>query len=100
MFIHEGNEKPKQQDSGSTLIGQFFCPKNGVHLILHSNVTAHPTAAWTVSPLRCECVLACIPPAEEPNKFLAVVKLLGSSALMVAVGAVVYWVGKSRKKNA
>ncbi len=33
-------------------------------------------------------VLACIPPAEEPNKFLAVVKLLGSSALMVAVGAV------------
>ncbi len=45
-------------------------------------------------------VLACIPPAEEPNKFLAVVKLLGSSALMVAVGAVVYWVGKSRKKNA
>ncbi|PYR87266.1 MAG: hypothetical protein DMG19_11150, partial [Acidobacteria bacterium] len=26
-------------------------------------------------------VLACIPPAEEPNKFLAVVKLLGSSAL-------------------
>ena len=45
-------------------------------------------------------VLACIPPAEEPNKFLAVVKLLGSSALMVAVGAVIYWVGKSRKKNA
>ena len=45
-------------------------------------------------------VLACIPPAEEPNKFLAVVKLLGSSALMVAVGAVIYWVGKSKKKNA
>ena len=45
-------------------------------------------------------VLACIPPADEPNKFLAVVKLLGSSALMVAVGAVIYWVGKSKKKNA
>ena len=45
-------------------------------------------------------VLACIPPAEEPKKFLAVVKLLGSSALMVAVGAVIYWVGKSKKKNA
>jgi len=45
-------------------------------------------------------VLACIPPAEEPNKFLAVVKLLGSSALMVAVGAVIYWVGKSNKRNA
>ncbi|OLC27638.1 MAG: hypothetical protein AUH28_20655 [Acidobacteria bacterium 13_1_40CM_56_16] len=68
--------------------------------VLHSNVTAHPTAAWTVSPLRCECVLACIPPAEEPNKFFAVVKLLCSSALMVAVGAVIYWVGKSNKRNA
>jgi len=45
-------------------------------------------------------VLACIPPADEPNKFLAVVKLLGSSALMVAVGAVIYWVGKSNKRNA
>ena len=45
-------------------------------------------------------VLACIPPAEEPNKFLAVVKLLGSSALMVAVGAVIYWVGKSRNRSA
>ena len=45
-------------------------------------------------------VLACIPPAEEPNKFLAVVKLLGSSALMVGIGAVIYWVGKSKKKNA
>ena len=42
-------------------------------------------------------VLACIPPAEEPNKFLAVVKLIGSSALMVGIGAVIYWIGKSRK---
>ena len=45
-------------------------------------------------------VLACIPPAEEPNKFFAVVKLLGSNALMVAVGAVIYWVGKSRNRSA
>ena len=44
-------------------------------------------------------VLACIPPAEEPNKFFAVVKLLGSSALMVAVGAVIYWLGKSRNRS-
>ena len=39
-------------------------------------------------------VLACIPPAEEPNKFLAVVKLLGSSGLMVGIGALIYWVGR------
>ena len=42
-------------------------------------------------------ILACIPPAEEPHKLLAVVKLLGSSFLMVGVGAVIYWIGKSRK---
>jgi amino acid transporter len=42
-------------------------------------------------------ILACIPPAEEPHKFLAVVKLLGSSLLMVGVGAVIYWLGKSKK---
>ena len=41
-------------------------------------------------------ILACIPPAEEPHKFLAVVKLLGSSFLMVAVGAVIYRLGKSK----
>jgi amino acid transporter len=42
-------------------------------------------------------VLACIPPAEEQHKVLAVVKLLGSSFLMVGIGAVVYWIGKSKK---
>lgn len=41
-------------------------------------------------------VLACIPPAEEPYKLFAVVKLLGSSLLMVAVGAIIYWIGKSK----
>jgi hypothetical protein len=41
-------------------------------------------------------VLACIPPDDEPNKVFAVVKLLGSSACLVAIGAVIYWVGKRR----
>src|SRR5436853_4964087 len=40
-------------------------------------------------------VLACIPPAEEPHKFLAVVKLRGSSLVMVGLGAIIYWIGKS-----
>ena len=39
-------------------------------------------------------VLACIPPDEDPNKLLAVVKLIGSSALMVGIGAVIYWAGR------
>lgn len=27
-------KQSKQNNSGSTLFGQFFCPKNGVHLII------------------------------------------------------------------
>src|SRR5205814_9949847 len=42
-------------------------------------------------------VLACIPPAEEPNKVLAVIKLNDSSARMVGIGALIYWNGKTRK---
>ena len=42
-------------------------------------------------------VLACIPPADEPQKLLAVTKIIGSSALMVGAGAVVYWIGRSRR---
>jgi glutamate:GABA antiporter len=41
-------------------------------------------------------ILACIPPGDEPNKVLAVVKLLGSSACLVGVGAVIYWLGRRR----
>ena len=41
-------------------------------------------------------VLACIPPDEEPNKMLAVVKVVGSSAVLVAIGAVVYLLGRRR----
>lgn len=39
-------------------------------------------------------VLACIPPADEPNKLLAIIKLLGSSACLVGFGALIYWFGK------
>ena len=38
-------------------------------------------------------VLACVPPDDEPNKTLAVVKVVGSSAMLVGVGAVVYLLG-------
>ena len=41
-------------------------------------------------------VLACIPADEEPNKPLAVVKVVGSSMALVAIGALVYWVGRRR----
>jgi amino acid transporter len=41
-------------------------------------------------------VLACVPPDEEPNKLLAVVKVVGSSCALVGIGAVVYWTGRKR----
>jgi amino acid transporter len=45
-------------------------------------------------------VLACIPPDEEPNKMLAVVKVVGASAALVLVGAVVYMLGRKRARAA
>jgi amino acid transporter len=42
-------------------------------------------------------VLACIPPADEPNKLLAVGKIIGSSAMMIMIGAAVYWIGRARR---
>jgi hypothetical protein len=44
-------------------------------------------------------ILACIPPADEPDKLFAVVKILGSSALMVAIGVVIYLIGKARARR-
>lgn len=41
-------------------------------------------------------VLACVPPDEEPDKIFAVVKIIGSSAALVAIGALVYAVGRRR----
>jgi len=44
-------------------------------------------------------ILACIPPDDEPYKVLAVIKLLGSSGLLVGIGALIYWVGKKRARE-
>jgi amino acid transporter len=41
-------------------------------------------------------VLACIPPDDEPNKTLAVVKVVGSSLVLVLIGVAVYWLGRRR----
>jgi amino acid transporter len=44
-------------------------------------------------------VLACIPPDDEPRKMLAVVKVVGSSAILVGIGAIVYWLGRRRARS-
>ena len=43
-------------------------------------------------------VLATVPPGDEPDKTLAVVKVVGASVVLVAVGIVIYAVGR-RKSN-
>ena len=44
-------------------------------------------------------VLACIPPADEPNKAFAVAKLLLSSFCLVGLGAVIYWAGRKKSRS-
>jgi glutamate:GABA antiporter len=44
-------------------------------------------------------VLACIPPDEEPNKMLAVVKVVGASLALVGIGVVVYLLGRGRARG-
>jgi len=41
-------------------------------------------------------VLACVPAEDDPNKTLAVVKVVGGSALLVIIGAIIYFMGKRR----
>jgi amino acid transporter len=41
-------------------------------------------------------LLSLIPAPDEPHKFLAASKILGSTAALVGVGIVVYWIGKSK----
>ncbi|MBZ5719396.1 MAG: APC family permease [Acidobacteriia bacterium] len=44
--------------------------------------------------------LALIPQADEPNKPLAVLKIVGLSALLVFIGVWIYWAGKKRASRA
>ena len=41
-------------------------------------------------------VLACVPAAEEPNKGLAVAKIVGLSVALIGIGAIVYIAGRRR----
>jgi amino acid transporter len=44
-------------------------------------------------------VLACVPPDDEPNKTLAIGKVVGSSAVLVGIGAIVYLLGRRRARS-
>jgi amino acid transporter len=45
-------------------------------------------------------VLACIPPDEEPNKLFAVIKVVSASVVLIAIGVIVYFVGRRRANQA
>jgi amino acid transporter len=53
-------------------------------------VTATVLAAIGFSVTAAAMVLACVPDAAEPNKPLAVLKVIGSSVLLIGVGQIVY----------
>jgi amino acid transporter len=41
-------------------------------------------------------VLACVPPDDEPNKALAVIKIVGASMVLVAIGIALYLIGRQK----
>jgi amino acid transporter len=43
--------------------------------------------------------LSVIPQPDEPNKLLAVIKIVGLSGLLVLIGAWIYWAGKRRAQS-
>jgi len=44
--------------------------------------------------------LSLLPPLDEPNKPLALLKILGSTAILLLIGVGLYWSGKRRAKTA
>jgi glutamate:GABA antiporter len=45
-------------------------------------------------------LLSLIPSPEEPHKILVTVKVLGAASVLIGLGMVAYWVGKSRRRPA
>ena len=41
-------------------------------------------------------ILSVVPAADEPNKPLAVLKIVGGTAALMAAGGWIYWVGRRR----
>jgi amino acid transporter len=62
--------------------------------------TATVLAAIGLTVTAAAMVLACVPDAAEPNKPLAVLKVIGSTALLIGVGQVVYLRGRAARDHA
>jgi amino acid transporter len=44
-------------------------------------------------------LLSLVPPPEEPHKFLAATKVVGASLVLMAVGLIIFWIGKSKHRE-
>ena len=44
--------------------------------------------------------LSFVPSADEPNKLLAIVKVVGLTAVLLGVGWGIYWLGTNRRRSA
>jgi glutamate:GABA antiporter len=45
-------------------------------------------------------LLSVVPPADEPNKPLAVMKIVGGTFVLMAAGGWIYWTGKRKAAKA
>ncbi len=68
----------------------------GVHRVPGGPAVAKTLAALGFITTTAAIVLACVPADDEPNKMLAVAKIVGASVVLVAIGAGVYALGARR----
>jgi amino acid transporter len=62
-------------------------------------VTATVLASIGFAVTAAAMVLACVPDSAEPNKALAVLKVIGSSALLIGLGHIVYLRGRAARSS-
>jgi amino acid transporter len=72
-------------------------PPPGVVRPPGGRITATVLAAIGFAVTAAAMVLACVPDAAEPNKALAVLKVIGSSALLIGVGQILYMRGRAAR---
>jgi len=61
----------------------------GKRLAIPIAILGFTTTTFTIA-------MSCVPQADDPNKILAVMKVVGGSVVLVGIGAAIYWTGKRR----
>lgn len=87
LFMFAAMIKLQSEPAGPEVIG-----------VPGGRTVAVPMAAMGFLVSAASIVLACVPSDEEPDKALAVVKIVAASGIMVAIGAVIYASGVRRAR--